>query len=92
MVMVVAVVVVGQLTERVATRELGLLGVARLQLVADAVEQLHVALLRVLLEGRDEGPRHGARGLGCDGRVGSVGCRVLENVVKCTGKWGTNEV
>lgn len=90
--MVVAVVVVGQLTERVATRELGLLGVARLQLVADAVEQLHVALLRVLLEGRDEGPRHGARGLGCDGRVGSVGCRVLENVVKCTGKWGTNEV
>lgn len=55
-----------------ATRELGLLGVAGLQLVADAVEQLDVALLRVLLEGRDEGPGHGAGGLRGDGCVGTV--------------------
>jgi hypothetical protein len=62
----------GALTERMATRQLRPLGVARGQLVADAVEQLDVALLRVLLERRDKGPRHGARGLGCDGGVGSI--------------------
>lgn len=39
------------------------MGVARGQLVPNAVEQLHVALLRVLSEGRDEGPGHGAGGL-----------------------------
>lgn len=60
-------------TEGMAARELGLLGVAGLQLVADAVEQLHIALLRVLFERRDKGPGHGARSLGGDGRVGSVG-------------------
>ena len=59
------------LTKRMATRQLGLLGVAGLQLVADAVEQLDIALLRVLLEGGDEGPGHGARRLGGDGYVGS---------------------
>ena len=64
---------VESLTERMATRELGLLGVAGLQLVADAVEQLDVALLRVLLEGGDEGPGHGARCLGGDGGVGTAG-------------------
>jgi hypothetical protein len=36
--------------------ELGLLAVFALQLVADAVEQLHVALVWILLEGVDEGP------------------------------------
>ena len=56
-------------------RELGLLGVLGLELVADAVEQLHVALLGPLLERRDERPRHGARGLGRDRRVGTVGGR-----------------
>ena len=56
-----------------ATGELRLLGISRLQFVADAVEQLDVALLRVLLERRDEGPRHGARGLRSDRSVGTRG-------------------
>lgn len=43
--------------------QLRLLVVLALQLVADAVQQLYVALLRVLLERRDEGVRHGARRL-----------------------------
>ena len=63
------------LTEWMTTRELRLLGVTRLQLVADAVEQLHIALLGVLFEGRDEGPRHGARCLGGDGCI-STGRRL----------------
>ena len=46
-----------------AAAQLRLLGVLCRQLVADAVEQLHVALLRVLPHCRDEGPGHGARGL-----------------------------
>jgi len=59
-----------ELTERMTTRKLRLLGVAGLQLIADAVEQLDVALLRVLLKGGNEGPGHGASCLGSDGRVG----------------------
>lgn len=53
------------------TRELGFLGILGLEDVADAVEKLDVALLRVLLDGRDEGPGHGARGLRRDGGVGA---------------------
>lgn len=45
-----------RLTKRMAARELGFLGVACGQFVADAVEELDVALLRVFLEGRDKGP------------------------------------
>ena len=54
------------------TRQLRLLGIPGLQLIANAVEQLDVALLRILLEGGDEGPGHGAGGLGLDRCVGSV--------------------
>lgn len=55
-----------------ATRQLWLLGVPRLQLIADAVEKLHVALLWVLLESRDKGPRHGSGGLGSDCSISPV--------------------
>jgi hypothetical protein len=44
------------LTERVAAGELRLLRVLCRQLVSDAVEELDVALLGVLLEGCDKGP------------------------------------
>lgn len=54
------------LTEWVATAQLRLLGILPLQLVTDAVEQLHVALLWVLLHCRDESPRHGAGSLSSD--------------------------
>jgi hypothetical protein len=56
----------------VATAKLRLLSVFGSELVTDAVEKLDVALLRVLLHGSDEGPGHGACGLGCDRGVGSV--------------------
>jgi hypothetical protein len=52
--------------------QLWFLGVLGSELVTDAVEQLDVALLRVLLHGGDEGPGHGAGGLGGDGCVGPV--------------------
>lgn len=52
-------------------RQLRPLRVPRVQLVADAVEELDVALLRVLAQGVDEGPGHGARRLGPDGHVGA---------------------
>lgn len=55
-----------------AARELRLLRILGLEDVTDAIEQLDVALLPVLLERRDEGPRHGTRGLRCDGGVGAV--------------------
>jgi hypothetical protein len=52
-----------------AAAQLRLLRIPTFQFVADAVEQFHIALLRVLLESRDEGPRHGACGLSCNVRV-----------------------
>lgn len=52
--------------------QLRLLRVPALQLITNIVEQGHVALLRVLLEGSDEGPRHGAGSLSSDVRVLSV--------------------
>lgn len=42
------------------------------QLVTDAVEELDVALLGVLLEGGDEGPRHSAGGLEADACVSTA--------------------
>lgn len=51
------------------TAQLRLLRVLALQLVPDTVQQLHVALLRVLLQRRDEGPRHGTRRLAGDIRI-----------------------
>lgn len=55
-----------------AAAQLRLLSVFGGQLVADAVEQLHVALLRVLLHGGDEGPGHGSGGLRCDVGIGTI--------------------
>ena len=52
-----------------AAAQLRLLRVFALQLVSDAVQQLHVALLRILLQGGNEGPRHGACGLAGNVRV-----------------------
>ena len=59
--------------QRMAAAQLRLLRVLALELVADGIEQLHVALLRVLLERSDEGERHGARGLARDLCVLPVG-------------------
>ena len=53
-------------------RQLRLLRVLGLEDIANAVEKLDVALLRVLLDSRDESPRHGSGGL-------SVNC--------CVGAW-----
>ena len=53
-------------TQRMAAAQLRFLRVFTLQFIADTVKQLHVTLLRVLLECGDEGPRHGARCLACD--------------------------
>ena len=49
-----------------AAAQLRFLAVLCGQFVTDAVEQLHVALLRVLLHDGDERPRHGASGLARD--------------------------
>lgn len=51
------------LTQRMAAAQLWLLGVFGLELVSDAVQQGDIALLWILLQRGDEGPRHGARGL-----------------------------
>lgn len=52
--------------------QLRLLRILRRQLVTNAVEQLDIALLWVLLHSRYEGPRHGSCGLCGDSSVGSV--------------------
>lgn len=46
-----------------ATAQLWLLCVFAFQLVTDAVQQLHVTLLRVLLQSRNKRPRHGTSSL-----------------------------
>ena len=53
-------------TEGMAAAQLWLLGILGLQFFANAVEQLDVALLRVLLQRCDKGPGHGTRGLAGD--------------------------
>ena len=63
----------GGRTQRVAARQLRPLRVLGCQLVADAVEELHVALLRVLLERRDKGPGHSARSLLVDSCISAKG-------------------
>lgn len=62
----------GMLTKRMAAAQLRLLLVFPFELFADAVEQLHVALLRVLFQRRDERVRHGARSLATNLSVGTV--------------------
>lgn len=56
-----------------AAAQLRLLRVLGGEFVPNAVQQLHVALLRILLQRSDEGPRHGARGLAGDVGILSVG-------------------
>ena len=46
-----------------AAAQLRLLRVFGFKLIPDAVQELHVALLRVLFQGGYEGPGHGAGGL-----------------------------
>jgi hypothetical protein len=58
--------------KRVAARQLRLLRVLLGQLVTNAVEELDVALLRVLLQSADKGPGHGSSGLGSNGCVGTM--------------------
>lgn len=55
-----------------AAAQLRFLSVFTLELGTDAVQQLHVALLRVLLQCCDESPGHGARGLACNLGILSV--------------------
>lgn len=54
--------------------QLRLLAILALQFVPDTVEQLHIALVRVLLQTRHESPGHGARGLARDGGIGAIPC------------------
>lgn len=49
--------------------QLRLLLILALELIANTIQQLHIALLRVLLERRDESPRHGTRRLASDIRI-----------------------
>lgn len=70
------------LTKRVTARQLRPLLVTRRELVPNAVEQLHVALLRVLLQSRDEGPRHGTSRL-----VGDGGIRSVEKGMRVSGRF-----
>jgi hypothetical protein len=53
------------------TAQLGLLAIFALELVADTVEELDVALVGVLLKTVDEGVGHCARGFALDGSVRS---------------------
>jgi hypothetical protein len=62
------------LTQGVTAAQLWLLLILALQLISDAVEQLHVALVRVLLQTRNEGPGHGACGFAADGSIGPEIC------------------
>ena len=48
----------GWLTQRMAAAQLRLLCVLALELVADAIQELDVTLLRVLLQGSDKRPGH----------------------------------
>ena len=50
-------------TQRMAATQLRLLRILASQLVSDAIQQLNIALLRVLLQCGDKSPRHCARSL-----------------------------
>lgn len=60
------------LTQGMATAELRLLGIFCSEFVADTVQKLDVALLRVFLHSIDESPRHCASSLCSDRSIGSV--------------------
>lgn len=59
-------------TQWVAARQLGLLSVLGCKDISNAVQELHVALFRVLLQSRNEGPRHGTSGLVGNCGIGAV--------------------
>lgn len=52
-----------------AAAQLRLLCILALEFVADAVKQLHVALLGILLQGSDKGPGHSPSSLAGDSCV-----------------------
>ena len=60
------------LTQRVATGKLRPLCVFGGELVTNAVQQLNVALLRILLQRGNEGPRHGTSCLRSNRGIGPV--------------------
>jgi len=60
------------LTQRVTATQLWFLSILGSEFVSDAVKQLNITLLGVLLHSCDEGPGHGACSLGCDVRIGSI--------------------
>lgn len=61
-----------ELTQRMTAAELRLLRILALQLITNAVKQLDVALLRVLLQRGDKCPAHSTSSLATYGRVGTV--------------------
>jgi hypothetical protein len=63
----------GRLTKWVAARELRLLCVFCGELVADAVEQLHIALLGIFPQSRHKRPGHGPSSLRSNGGIGTAG-------------------
>lgn len=70
-------------TERMAARKLRFLRIFGGQLVSNAIEQLDVALLWVLLQRRDKSPRHSASGLSGDGGVGPTSKQVSSLSDRC---------
>lgn len=61
-----------ELTQRMTATQLRLLTVLALQLITNAVQQLHIALIRILLKRVDESPRHGASRLAGDVCIGPM--------------------
>jgi hypothetical protein len=62
----------GVLTQRMTAAQLWLLAVLALELVANAVQQLDIALIRVLLQARQESIGHGTRSLVGNRSIGPV--------------------
>jgi hypothetical protein len=56
-------------TQWMTAAQLRFLGILCRQLIADAIQQLHVTLLGILLQSCNEGPRHGACGFTANGCV-----------------------
>ncbi len=61
-----------RLTQWVTAAQLRLLGVLGGKLVTNTVQKLNVALLRILLHGSDESPRHSTSSLSGDCSIGPV--------------------
>jgi hypothetical protein len=52
--------------------QLRLLAILSLELITDAIQQLDVALVGILLESINKRPRHGTRGLSLDRSIGTT--------------------